>query len=190
MLKVTVQLDLGETEEKNLQRILGQEKDDNWPDGFAPYATAAVEEYARMFVGQRVFTRGSDVREYRLSLLIRTAFGNKIPDEQAVCDLFQCTLSQSRALLRAVMSKYQYDLSTAIADTLKSVLDNAQMNKKKNTWVISVSNENVVAELNKVLARKPGQDEIARQTGKLGVYELQPAAYKFLQDHFKREAKK
>ena len=82
------------------------------------------------------------------------------------------------------MSKYQYELSTAIKNTLSTVLASAQKNKTKNTFVISVSNENVVAELNKVLARKPGQDEIARQTGKLGTYELQPAAYAFLQKHF------
>ena len=75
---------------------------------FAPYATAAVHEYVSMFLGQKVFTRGSDIREYRLFLLIRIAFENSIPDEQKVCALFQCTLSQSRALLRAVMSKYQY----------------------------------------------------------------------------------
>jgi len=190
MIKVTVELDLTPTEEENLRRILDQKQTEEWPKGFARYTAADAEEYARMFVGQRVFTRGSDVREYRLSLLIRRAFGDKIPDEQAVCDLFQCTLSQSRALLRAVMSKYQYDLSEAITDTLRDVISKAVPNKNKDTYIISVSNESVVAELNKLLARKPGQDEIARQTGKLGVYELQPAAYDFLQKHLKVKAKK
>jgi len=188
-MKVTIEVDLTKDEEKSLQRILRQEKE-KWPAGFEPYAAAAVEEYARMFLGQRVFTRGSDVREYRLALLIRTAFGNKIPDEQTVGDLFQCTLSQSRALLRAVMSKYQYELSNAISNTLSEVLGKARKIEGKDAYVISVSNENVVAELNKVLARKPGQDEIARQTRKLGTYELRAAAYEFLRDHFKSEPKK
>lgn len=143
-----------------------------------------------MFLGQRVFTRGSDVREYRLALLIRTAFNNAIPDEQTVCDLFQCTLSQSRALVRAVMSKYQYELSTAVRSTLASVLKTAKQDNDKGTYVISVSNENIVAELNKMLARRPGHDEIARQTGKLGVYELQPAAYQFLTEHLLPAGKK
>jgi hypothetical protein len=188
-MKITIEVDLTKDEENSLQRILRQQKD-KWPAGFEPYAAAAAEEYARMFLGQRVFTRGSDVREYRLALLIQTAFGNKVPDEQTVCDLFQCTLSQSRALLRAVMSKYQYQLSTAINTTLAGVLGNAQKIEGKDAYVISVGNENVIAELNKVLARKPGQDEIARQTRKLGTYELRAAAYEFLRDHFKPETKK
>ena len=62
MMKLTVNLDLSETEENNLRRILGQ-TDGKWPAAFEPFAGAAVEEYARMFIGQRVFTRGSDVRE-------------------------------------------------------------------------------------------------------------------------------
>lgn len=66
-----------------------------------------------MFIGQRVFTRGRDIQEYRLFLLIRGPFGNTIPDDQMVCDLFQTT-TQSRALVRSVMSKYQYELSQAI----------------------------------------------------------------------------
>jgi len=48
----------------------------------------------------------------------------------------------------------------------------------------------VIAELNKVLARKPGQDEIAKQTRKLGMYELRAAAYDFLKDYFKPQDKK
>jgi hypothetical protein len=185
-MKLTIEVGLTKDEETNLRLILRQEEG-KWPAVFEPYAAGAAEEYARMFLGQRVFTRGSDMREYRLALLIRTAFGNRIPDEQTVCDLFQCTLSQSRALLRAVMSKYQYDLSTAINDTLSEVLEKAEKIEDKDVYVISVSNENVIAELNKVLARKPGQDEIARQTRKLGTYELRAAAYEFLQDYFKQK---
>jgi len=184
MITVTVNLNLGSTEEADLAKILREEK--GWPKGFANYVIAAAEEYARMFLGQKVFTRGSDMREYRLFLLIRTAFGNQIPDEQTVCDLFQCTLSQSRALLRAVMSKYQYELSKAISDTLKGVLLKAKEDKAKGTFILAVNNESVVAELNKTLARQPGQDEIARQTGKLGTYELQPAAYEFLREYFQK----
>ena len=155
-MKLTIEVGLTEDEQASLQRILRSKKEE-WPKTFEPFAAAAAEEYARMFLGHCVFTRGSDVREYRLALLIRTAFGNKIPDEQTVCDLFQCTLSQSRALLRAVMSKYQYALSTAINDTLSEVLEKAQKLENKDVYVISASNENVIAELNKVLARKPGQ---------------------------------
>jgi hypothetical protein len=186
MLTVTVDLKLSSEEEADLRRILDQEKDKAWPKGFVPYAAAAVEEYARMFLGQKVFTRGSDVREYRLFLLIQSAFGKVIPDEQRVCALFQCTLSQSRALFRAVMSKYQYGLSNVITDTIKAVLARAVKDDDGGIFLFTVNNGTVVAELNKLLALEdPGQDEVARQSGKLRTYELQPAAYQSLCERFK-----
>ena len=177
-MKLTIDLRLSESEEVDLKKIIREEK--NWPNGFASYAEAAAEEYARMFLGQKIFTRGSDIREYRLFLLIRTAFKNEIPDEQDVCALFQCTLSQSRALLRAVTSKYQYDLSKEISTSLKKILEGATKIDGRDVWLIKAKSENAVAELNKILARQPGQDEVSRQIGKLGTYEIKAAARKFL----------
>ena len=52
------------------------------------YAKAAAAEYVEMFLGRKVFTRGSDIREYRLFLLIREVFG-RLPTEQQVSDLFR-----------------------------------------------------------------------------------------------------
>ena len=117
-MRITADLNLNQAEETQLTAILRVNPPATLATIIAPYAKAAIEEYVRMFLGQKVFTRGSDIREYRLFILIRFAFNNFIPDEQFVCALFQCTLSQSRALLRAVMSKYQYDLSQAIEQTL------------------------------------------------------------------------
>ena len=41
-------------------------------------ATAATEEYIKMMLGEKVFTRGSDIREYRLYLLILKYFEGNI----------------------------------------------------------------------------------------------------------------
>ena len=84
------------------------------PTKIAPYAKAALEEYIKLFLGQKVFTRAADFREYRLFLLIQHVFDNEIPNEQKISDLFQTTTNQSRTLTRSIMSKYQYDLARAI----------------------------------------------------------------------------
>lgn len=85
---VGVQIDapLTETERGQLAGVTGCDVED--PDNrLSAFATAAVEEYASMFLGQRVFTRGSDMREYRLFPLIKGPFGGVIPHEQPVSDL-------------------------------------------------------------------------------------------------------
>ena len=182
-MKLNLDFDLRSQEENELRKILKKDASE-WPAGLKPYAEAATLEYIRMFLGQKVFTRGSDIREYRLFLLIRTAFDGAIPDEQTVCALFQCTLSQCRGLLRAVMSKYQYELSEAITRTLKELVGRV----KKNTsgaLVVTINNESIVGELNKVLAMvDASQDQVVRQTGKLATYELKPDAYRKLCDNF------
>jgi hypothetical protein len=90
------------------------------------YTDAASEEYVRMILGQRVLTRGQDIREYRLCLMITHVFGGRLPSEQRISALFQTTSTQSRALLRAVMSKYQYELQDAIRGSLRDELHTAK----------------------------------------------------------------
>ena len=116
-MKLKVEVTLTKGEAKQLAEIIGAEQA-QVDEKFSPFARAAINEYARMFLGQKVLFRGSDIREFRLFLLIREAFKNQIPDEQRVCDLFQCSTTQARSLIRAVMSKYQYSLSNAIDSSL------------------------------------------------------------------------
>jgi hypothetical protein len=180
---ITVNLNLTSDDEAQLAGILGK-KPSELGKALEPHAQAAIEEYLRMYLGQKVFTRGADIREYRLFLLIRSAFSNRIPDEQSVSALFQCTHSQSRALLRAVMSKYQYDLNKAIVSTLEQTV--RQVRRGPNgKLLVTASSENIIDALNRLLASIDGaQDQVVRKTGKLAIYELTPAAYEVLCSKF------
>jgi hypothetical protein len=146
---ITVSLNLEAAEKRQLARILGvtQAQLDVRLEGFA---TAALEEYVRMFLGQRVFTRGSDMREYRLLLLIKSAFSNEFPDDQVVSDLFQTTLSESRSLIRSVASKFQYELQDARQATLRRAIHSAQ--QQGDEWLISVNSQHIVDQLNRELS--------------------------------------
>ena len=188
-MAVTTKFNLNKAELSQLAGIL-KAKPEEIETKFASFAEAAIEEYARMFLGQKVFTRGSDMREYRLFLLIRFAYGNSIPDDQTVCDLFQCTLSQSRALIRSVMSKYQYELHGAIEMALKEAVRGVKRDANK-TLVFSDPRENVVAALNKLLATiDPFQHQVTRSIGKLATYELKPSAYSALCKNLNIEEKR
>jgi hypothetical protein len=183
-MAVTAKLNLNAEELKQLAGIL-KVKSTEIEAKFAPYAEAAVQEYARMFLGQKVFTRGSDMREYRLFLLIRLAFNNSLPDEQTVCDLFQCTLSQSRALIRAVMSKYQYELRDAIDGTLSATLTTAEANDEVDGMTVTVNSENIIAEFNKVLASVDGSlPPIVKMAGTVSTYQMKKSSYQSLRTRF------
>ena len=134
-----------------------------------------------MFLGQKVFTRGSDFREFRLFLLIMHAFHNEIPDEQAICDRFQTTVSQSRALLRSVMSKYQYELDDAIQATLKRVLESAVKAEGGDDYFVTVDNENIIDALNRLLLSIDGTlPPIARRKNTVSTFVVKPSAHERL----------
>jgi hypothetical protein len=149
-----VSLSLTNDERAQLATILGCDADE-LDQSFAAYAKAAAEEYARMMLGQRVFTRGSDLREYRLLLLIKHAFGNRLPSDQTISDLFQTTQSESRSLSKSVAAKYQYDLAGARDATLKKTLDAAQAEGEE--WLLIINSRTILEQLNQDLAQMGAQ---------------------------------
>lgn len=150
------------------------------------YAIAAQEEYLRMILGQRVFTRGQDILEYRLYLFIKNVFDGRLPSEQRISSLFQTTTTQSRGLLRAVMSKYQYELQDAIRGTLREVLDTAQGDPNSDDHLITVDSENIIEALNRQIIAIDGS---LRQVGKLrnsaSTYVIADDSYTQLVEHLK-----
>ena len=148
--------------------------EDELPETIAPFAKAALEEYIRMFLGQKVFTRGADFREYRLFLLVQHVFDNKIPDEQQISDLFQTTANQSRTLTRSIMSKYQYDLARAIEKSLRNAIQNARLSEEDDCYLITVDNENIIETLNRLIGSIDGTlPPISKKKNTVSTYELQ-----------------
>jgi len=146
---------------------------------FEPFRQAAEEEYVRMILGQRVFTRGTDVREYRLLLLIKSVYSPDLPTESQISSLFQTSATQSRSLLRAVLSKYQYELQHTITQTLRRVLKDAVVdpNDPRGRLVV-IDNENVITLLNRRVAILDGKlTPITRLTSSVTTYTVSPNTY-------------
>ena len=131
-----------------------------------------------MFRGQKVFKRGSDMLEYRLLLLIETAFQGVIPDERTVSSLFQTTLTESRSLIRSVISKYQYQLRTHVERTLGASLTAATRQNNTQGYTVVINSHNVVDELNKALADIDGSlSPVAKKKGSVSTFEISPSSY-------------
>lgn len=152
-----------------------------------PYATAALEEYCRMILGQKVFTRTQDIKEYRMYLLIKEVFLNRIPDDQKISDLFQTTPTESRSLVRSVASKYQYELRLAIEDTLKEVVITATASSKgSGDRIITVNSVTKIEELNKILMSIDGTlPQITKKKGTVSTYTIKASSFQKLIDYFR-----
>lgn len=179
-------LKLSEEEERLLRNILGDiDPQKTFDEILSDFGKASFEEYYRMFLGQKVFTRGSDFQEYRLFLIIKRALENDIANEELVSSLFQLTASQSRSLIRSVLSKYQYELHDAIENTLIKVLQNAQdvpsSGGRTSEYTIDVRNKSIVSELNQLLGNIDGNlPQITQKRGTYSTYIVSVASYRAL----------
>ncbi len=147
----------------------------------ADFVGAAEEEYVRMILGQHVYTRGQDIKIYRLSLMIKHAFYGRLPTEGQISALFQTTASESRSLLRAVRAKYQYELRQAITASLKTALTRATRDDGDGSWTMVCESDNIVDALNDAITRHDGGlPKIRRSAGTAGAYEIANSTYQAL----------
>lgn len=176
-LNLNVDLPISAEDETQLAGIFGVSQE-RLADALTEVAIAALEEYVRMFLGQKVFTRGADMIEYRLFLLIRSMFGNSIPDEQRVCDLFQATSTQARSLIRSVLSKYQYELHEAMTTSLRAAVEAAEQVQTDGDYEVAINTQSIVEGLNRLLGHADGAlHPIVRKRGTVSTYVIKPSAY-------------
>lgn len=177
-MDINFNIELQNDEIEQLAGILGCTIEE-LPTVIAPYAKAALDEYIKMFIGQKVFTRAADFREYRLFLLIEHVFDNEIPNEQQISALFQTTSNQSRTLTRSIMSKYQYDLAKAIKKSFRNVINNAKFSEEENCYLITVDNENIIDALNGLIRSIDGTlPPIQKKSNTVSTYKLELSSRK------------
>jgi hypothetical protein len=171
-------------ERKQLAQIIGCSVKE-FAKSTTGYADAAKEEYFRMILGQRVFTRGSDIREYRLLLLIQYVFTKRLPTEQQICNLFQTSTSQSRALLRAVLSKYQYLLHEILQNSLRQLVAGAVPIGDTDDRTVTIDSECEIDALNRKLTSLDGTlPQVSKAKGMVGSYEIKASSYAKLTEAF------
>lgn len=176
-MNLTVQLELDPADLQRLADALGCNVDE-LAVRLADHATAATHEYLELYLGRRVFSRGSDILEHRLALLIEHAFGNLVPDEAAVARLFQSTLTQARSLTRSALSKYRFQLQAAARETAKDALEHAQWVAGLSAYRVNISTINLVDLLNQTLARVAGdQKAVVRHPEGQTVYVIAEGSY-------------
>ncbi|MDP1713709.1 MAG: hypothetical protein Q8L41_03105 [Anaerolineales bacterium] len=179
-MNIQVNINLSAPEVNNLTAILQCSQKD-LPNIITLYATAASREYIDMIIGQKVFKRGSDILEYRLFLMIEEVFNNLIPDENKVSNLFQTTATESRSLIRSILSKYQYKLKVAIEMSLKNIIESATQESTDADYTVVINSQNLVDELNQMLAKIDGNlPLVSKQRGSVSTFVIKPSSYKKL----------
>lgn len=177
------------TEESNLLKDIFNCDDTGLEVKISELANASTQEYLDMVLGKRVFTRGQDIKEYKLFLLIKYFFSGYIPDEQTITTMFQTTTTESKSLLRSVMAKYQYELKEPIKMTIKNILGNeVEYDRPKDVYKVSKIGLNIVDETNNILSQINGSlNPVTKKKGASHIFEIPAASYVELCNYFEIE---
>lgn len=176
-MDISVTLNFEESDNNELAAILNCNKSEV-PVAVKKLADAAIQEYLTMIRGQKVFKRGTDILEYRLLLLIQYHFNGIIPDEREVSALFQTTLTESRSLIRAVISKYQYHLKETVKNTMRKILETIEEATDTSPYEVIINSQNIVDELNKLIAEIDGTlPSVTKKRSCVSTYDIPRSSY-------------
>lgn len=179
MPTITIDLPVADFPQEDLdrlKRVLEASNDAELEDKLSKVAYAALIEVSRMFLGENLPTRADDIRQHRLLHLIMRLYGDKFPTENQISALFQTTSSQSKTLLRNVISRFRHQLEPIERATLAHYLSNAtktQPQEADSKYRVTIPSDNVVECLNQIIERlAPKLDPVRKVTGSSRLYEI------------------
>ncbi|MCW0482412.1 hypothetical protein [Gaoshiqia sediminis] len=183
-MEIKFNIDIEDSEQELLKTVLHC-NDTDLEDQLSKIARSSFEENRKMIIGQKIFTRGRDIIEYRLFNLIKFYFDSKIPEEQRICDLFQITATEARAYIRSIMSKYQYDLRETIKESLKEQVLNITKEEGDEDYKLSIQNQYFKDELNRILGNMDTSlPIIEKERGTISTYIIKESSYQRLCAYF------
>ncbi len=184
-LNINISFQINEEDKNLLADILGVNQN-QLSEALKSHAVSALEEYINMYLGKNVYTRGSDMQENKLYLMIKNNVFNGIPTEKEVSKFFQTTIGQSRRLLRAVNTKYQYKLRKDFLEKLKEKIKESTF--EEGDYELFVDSKFLLEELD-ILVSSLGGDlaPIKKKRDTSSIYIIPNDTYNKIIEHIKSE---
>lgn len=176
---------ISEDKQIKLMKLLGCETREQFSLAISKVVLASLSEYYDMLLGMGMPTRADEIRQYRLFHLIKNFFTDRLPTETEVSSMFQLTQSKSKNLIRDVMTRFRYNLEVEIRNTLVNNLRQAQFNDDNNEYRLIIQSQNVLEELNRIIAIiAPELDPIRKVRNMSGSYSISEDSYSKLMEYF------
>lgn len=171
---ITFTIDLSQEDDDRLAALLGSAP--TREAVLSQHARAALGEYIEVYLGRRGSSRGADVQELRLAMLVEHAFGGLLPDEAKVGALLKSPESSSRTLIRNTLARYGHQLDAAMTRSAKEVLE--AVIRTGDLVHTSRASTNVIELLNRrILALDPTLNPVRRVSSSAGTWVIGEDVY-------------
>lgn len=162
---------------ERLENLFQTSNNTEFSEAIKKVVFAALTEYKEMFLGMSLPSRADEIRQHRLFYLIENYYVDRIPSESEVSSMFQLTQTRSKSLIRAVMTRFHYQLESQILDTLKKEIEN-KIEGEDDTYQLVIKSDIVVEELNLIIDRvAPSLDRIKRVQNSARTYSISKRSY-------------
>lgn len=173
-------------EQVKLRRLLKADTDLQYQKGLNKIALAALNEYKDMFLESGLPTKADEIRQYRLYYLIKHYFDGRIPDELEVSIMFQVPESRAKSLILNVLARFRYTLEQEIINTLKQIMQSAELHHSPDEYRVSIGSENMVAEFDRIIAQAGVKYmHLSKVRNEPNTYSIAPDSYALICQYLK-----
>jgi len=182
-LAVEVRVDVAESDRNRVEVILGRNLSEE--ELWSGLGRAALREYVQMVCGSQAPTRGSDMLENRLVLLVKE-LGEVFLEEETVAQAFQLTRTRARSLMRTTFARHRLSIEGVMQKTIQRVLKRAKPGGKdaRGTFTVGPIPPLVLEKLNEALHARGGRWALPRHKGSVSLYDGTKEAINELRHEF------
>jgi hypothetical protein len=113
---------------------------------------AAKEEYIGQFLKDGNQSSLTEIRQYKLFLLIKHVFNGLIPSEVEVASIFKIPITSARSLIKNTKSRYQFEIEQYFKETIKAILNQIDENEIDNDYYqLYIRSSYMLIEMNRVI---------------------------------------
>jgi len=165
-------------EKEKLKVLFYVKTDEAFVTALGKVVLAALDEYRDMFLGKGLPSRADEIREYRLYYLIKRYFNGRIPDELEISSMFQLPESRSRNLILYVLTRFHYDLTSEVTNTLRKIIQAAEAVNDGKEYRVFIQSQNMVEELDRIIGRCGVQyKKLSKVRNESNMYLIAPDSY-------------
>jgi hypothetical protein len=164
--------------QETIQKTLRVKKEDVEATA-SKIAEAGFREYLSMLTEGGMPSRADETKQNRLLYLILFYFQNTLPTESQISTIFQLTQSQSKTLLKNVVSKYRHKIEEILKATMSEVIEQVEFHDGR--YLVVIQSDIVRDELDMLITQnEPTYKPITKKRGSAGQYEISEDSYNLL----------
>jgi len=185
-----IEIILSDEQRRRLRSIFSFVGNDNENDILQNILEAAKEEYIVQFLSDGNKNSLSEIRQYKLFLLVKHVFRGMIPSEVEVASIFKIPNTSAKILIKNMRSRYQFEIEQYFKETIRVILNQINVNENVNNnggyFQLYIRSPYMLSEMNQIIELgNQNYEKIKRLDPYSSFYKISPDSRQLLVNYIK-----